>query len=206
MPTGPGLLAVDVLPMAMLVAKETFVGVVIGFVTILVFSAIQSGGDLVDAHAGFSFATMLDPVNGTNTAIAGRFHFILAGLLFFATNAHHILLSGLSDSFRIIPVGQMAMNPAVSSGVVDLFAALFTVAVRIAAPVVAAVFLADLALVIVARVVPQMNILMAGFPVKLGVGIVGMLIALPVAVALSRNALADIYPQTAGLLRLLVAP
>ncbi|MEN6521611.1 MAG: flagellar biosynthetic protein FliR [Armatimonadota bacterium] len=199
------LLAVDVLPMALLIAKEALIGLVIGFVVMLVFAAIQSAGDYIDLVAGFNFATMFDPVTGTQTALAGRFHSILAGMLFFAINAHHIFLSGVADSFRLIPVGQMSLNPVVATGAVDLFVGLFTIAIRIAAPVVAAVFLADVAMAVISRAMPQMNILMAGLPLKLGVGLVGMLIALPVAVALSRGAFMDIQPQTVGLLRLLIS-
>jgi len=203
MPAGVGLLATDVLPMVLLVAKEVLVGLVIGFVTTLVFAAMQLAGDFVDVQSGFSFAMMLDPVYGAQTAVAGRIQYLLAGMLFFATNAHLILVSGLADSWRLVPIGQFSLHPAVAGGVIDLFASLFAVALRIAAPVVAAVFLADVAMAIVARAVPQMNILLAGFPLKLGVGLVGMLIALPVAAALSRGALAGIHPETVGLLRLL---
>jgi flagellar biosynthetic protein FliR len=205
-PSTHTLLAVDVLPMVLLIAKETLVGLIIGFVTTLVFAAIQSAGDYIDLTAGFSFATMFDPATGTQTALAGRFHHLLAGMLFFAINAHHIFLSGVADSFRLIPVGQMSLNPLVATGAVNLFVGLFAIAIRIAAPVVAAVFLADVALAVISRAMPQMNTLMAGLPLKLGVGLVGMLIALPVAIALSKAAFADIQPQTVGLLRLLVSP
>jgi len=202
-PAGTALLAVDVLPMALLVAKEALVGLAIGFVTMLIFAAIQIAGDFVDVQSGFSFATMLDPVYGSQTAVAGRVHQLLAGMLFFVTNAHLIMLSGLADSCRLVPIGQFSLNPAVAGGVVDLFAALFAVAIRIAAPVIAAVFLADVAMAIVARAVPQINVLIAGFPLKLGVGLVGMLVALPIAAALSRAALADVHSHTVGVLRLL---
>lgn len=204
--TTNAVLAVDVLPMVFLIAKETLIGLVIGFVTVLVFSAIQAAGDFIDIQAGFSFASVFDPASGSQTALAGRFHHLLAGMLFFVINAHHIFLSGVADSFRLVPVGQMSFNPAVATGVVSLFVGLFTIAIRIAAPVVAAVFLADVALAVIARAVPQMNILMAGLPLKLGVGLIGMLVALPVAIALSRETLTDIQPQTIGLLKLLVAP
>ncbi len=203
MVSSPTVLAVDVFPMALLIFKEAFIGIVIGFVTILIFAAIQNAGDLIDMNAGFSFAAMLDPVNGSQTAISGRLHHMLAGLLFFATNAHYILLSGLSDSFRLIPVGEISLHASVSNGVFSLFAALFAVALRIAAPVIVAVFLADVALGVIARVVPQMNVMISGFPIKLGVGIAGMIIALPVAVAMTRSTLADIYPSTMDVLRAL---
>jgi flagellar biosynthesis protein FliR len=202
----PGVaVAADILSMLVLVIKETVVGLAIGFVTILIFAAIQAAGDFIDVHAGFAFAAVIDPVFGAQTAIAGRLHQMIAGMLFFATNAHHILLRGLGDSFQLVPIGQLNFDPAVANGVLNLFASLFGIAVKIAAPVVAAVFLADLVLAILARVVPQMNVLIVGFPFKLGVGLVGTAIALPVAIALTRDVLGDIDIYTTGMLRLLSA-
>ncbi len=202
---GAAPLASDIPTMALLIVKEAMVGLVIGFVTILVFFAIEAAGEFVDLQSGFSFASTVDPAFSHNTAVCGRFYNILAGLLFFVTNAHYVLLSGLADSFRAVPVGAFELNPAVVGGALDLFTGLFAIALRIAAPVIAAVFLTDVAMAIISRAVPQMNILMVGMPVKLGVGLVGMMIALPIAVALSRDTLGNIHLYTSGLLRLLVA-
>jgi len=198
------VLAVDILPMALLIAKEAFVGLVIGFVVTLVFAVFQIAGDFIDVQAGFSFATMVDPVNGAHTSVAARFHQILIGLLFFATNAHHVVITGLADSFKLVPVGSMSMNPLVASGMLDIFATLFAVALRIASPVVAAVFLADVALAIMCRAVPQMNVIIAGMPLKLGVGMVGMLVAIPVLVTSSQGVFSDMYSQMGNVLHLLV--
>lgn len=198
------VLAVDVLPMALLIAKEAFVGLVIGFVVTLVFTVFQIAGDFIDVQAGFSFATMIDPVNGAQTSVAARFHQILIGLLFFATNAHHVVITGLADSFKLVPVGAMSLNPLVANGMLDIFATLFSVALRIAAPVVAAVFLADVALAIMCRAVPQMNVIIAGMPLKLGVGLVGMLVAIPVLVTSSQGVFSDMYSQMGNMLHLLV--
>lgn len=195
--------AVDLFPMALLMLKEALVGLAIGFVTTLVFAAVQTAGQFIDTQSGFAFAATLDPVYGAQAAIAGRVHYLLAGLLFFITNAHHILLVALADSFRIIPVTQLSINPGVAGQALNLFAWLFVIGLRIAAPVLAAVFLADVALAIISRGVPQMNVLMVGMPLKLGVGIVSMTIALPIAVALTRNTLGGIGGQTTDLLRVL---
>jgi flagellar biosynthetic protein FliR len=197
------LFAVDVLPLVFLVVKEAIVGLTIGFVVTLVFGAIQAAGDFVDIHAGFSFATVIDPIYGSHTAVAGRFHQMLAGLLFFATNAHHIVMLGLADSFRLLPPGSQLVNQAAASGVFDLFSGLFAIGVKIAAPIIAATFLADISLGILARAVPQLNVLMVGFPLKLGVGLVGMMLALPITLALTKDTLFGVHNQTISLLRLL---
>lgn len=196
-------LPVEVLPLAMMVAKEALVGLSIGFVISMVFAAIEMAGHIVDVNAGFAFATLVDPINGVNTALAGRLHNILAGLLFFATNSHHLMIKGLADSFAIAPVGTLSVGPEVAGGMMQLFGALFLVAIRIAVPVLAAVFLADLALAIAARVVPQMNVLIVGFPLKLGVGMIGMIFALPIVGATSQGLFGDMYRQMGSLVRLM---
>jgi len=204
-PVGTGLPTTDLLPMLLLLTREALVGLVIGFATTLIFEAIQAGGHYVDMHSGFSMATLFDPVYGSPGAVASHLNRLLAGLLFFVTNAHHIMLAGLADSFRILPVGQMGLNPAAAGGVLELMGPFFAIAIRIAAPAVAAVLLADVALAVIARGVPQMNVFIVGLPLKLGIGLIGMLISLPVVIALSRDAFGDIGRQTAWLLKLLAS-
>ncbi|MDI6829321.1 MAG: flagellar biosynthetic protein FliR [Armatimonadota bacterium] len=201
---GDGLLASDALQMMLLIGKETLVGLVIGFVATLILTTVQIAGEFVDMESGFSFASMVDPINGTHTAVVGRLHFLIAGLLFFVTNAHHVMIQGLADSFGLVPIGELVVNSTVASGVIDIFVHLFGVAIRIAMPVLSAVFLADVSLALIARAVPQMNVLIVGFPLKIGVGLVGILIALPVIIASTQGLFGDIYNQTCGVLRLLV--
>lgn len=205
-PTGSKPLATDVFTMVLMILRETFIGLAIGFVVVMVFAAIQAAGDFVDMQSGFSFAQTIDPVNGSQTAVAGKLYHLLAGLIFFTANLHHIVLSGLADSFRTVPIGQLTLNPAATGGMVELFVMLFAVSIRIAAPVVAAVFIADIALALMSRAVPQMNILMAGMPLKLGVGLVATMIALPVAMSLSRGTMVDMHSQIASLVRMLGTP
>ncbi|MDH7481920.1 MAG: flagellar biosynthetic protein FliR [Armatimonadota bacterium] len=199
-----GVLASDALQMALLIGKETLVGLVIGFVATLVLTTVQIAGEFVDMQSGFSFASMVDPVNGTHTAVVARLHYLIAGLLFFVTNAHHVMIQGLADSFSLVPIGQLVINSAVANGVMDLFVHLFMVAIRIAMPVLSAVFLADISLALIARAVPQMNVLIVGFPLKIGVGLVGILVALPVIMASAQGLFGDIYSQTGSILRLFV--
>ena len=195
--------ALDLLMMGALVLKEALVGLALGFVVILVFAAIQAAGDLIDIQSGFSFAATLDPTYGSQTAVAGRIQHLLAGLLFFVTNAHHVLIAGLADSLRIIPVAQLSLNPAAAGGVLNLFGAFFAVAIRIAAPVLAALFLADIALAIVARAAPQINVLFVGLPIKMGVAMVGMAVAMPVIMAGTRDAVGGIGYQMSAIAHVL---
>lgn len=198
-----GNLPTEILSLALMAAREACIGLGIGFIITMVFMAIETAGSFVDMNAGFSFAATIDPVHGTNSALAARTHTLLAGLLFFVTNSHHLVVRGLADSFTLAPIGELSFNPAVTGGMTDLFISLFLIALRIAMPVMAAVFLVDLAMAITSRIVPQMNVLMVGFPLKMGVGIVGMIVAVPIVAAMSTNMFADMYNQMGGLVRLM---
>ena len=198
-----GKLSAEVVPLALMAVREAGVGLTIGFVITLVLTAIEIAGHFIDLNAGFAFANIVDPVHGTNVALAARVHNLLAGLLFFITNAHLLVVRGIADSFSLAPVGDVTLNPAVAGSLTDLFASLFVIALRIAMPVIAAVFLADLAMAISSRIVPQMNVLMVGFPLKLGVGLVGMIVAVPVVAGMSTNMFGDMYHQMGTLVRLM---
>lgn len=199
-----GAIRYETVYLVVLMAREILVGLVIGFVCTLVFTGITMAGEFMDIQSGFSFATQLDPAMGANAAVIARFHNILAVLLFFVTNSHHILIRGMADSFQIAPVGQVVMNASVANGVLDLFAAIFLIALKISMPVVAAVFLADIALAIASKVVPQMNVLIVGFPLKLGVGLFALIIALPVIMGASKGLLGNLYGDVVNLTKMLV--
>lgn len=192
----------ELLGIAALALREVVIGLTIGFVVTLVFSALHIAGDIVDTHVGFSFASIVDPVYGSQTALAARLHQMIASVLFFVMNCHHVLIRGLSDSFRIAPIGVFSLNPSVSGGVMDLFVSMLLIALRVSVPVVAAVALADVALAVTSKAVPQMNVLMVGFPLKLGVGLVGMIVALPLLVSTSQGVLGSMYGHTAAILHL----
>lgn len=193
----------DILGLGMAIVREALLGIAIGFTCSMVFTAIEIAGHFIDSQSGFSFATMIDPVNGANAAVAARLQNLLAVLLFFAVNAHHILIRAVADSFVVAPIGQLGLNPAVAGGITDLFTALFVMAIRISMPVVGACFLADLALAVTSRIVPQMNVLMVGMPMKLGVGMMGLAISIPVALSMDQNLFGGIYHNTIALVRAL---
>lgn len=198
-----GPLPGDILGFGLLIMREALIGLSIGFLCSMVFSTIEISGQFIDSQSGFSFSTMVDPVNGTNSAVAARFQNLIAMVLFFAVNAHHVLIRGMADSFAVAPIGQVTLNSAAAGGVVDLFTALFVVAIRISIPIVAACFLADLALAVTSRVVPQMNVFMVGMPMKLGIAVTGLMVALPVTMAMDKHLFGDLYHHTITLVRLL---
>jgi len=173
--------SLDWLAFALMIAKEAMVGLVMGFLAALIFAAIQMAGAFIDLQLGFGFAQVVDPMNREHNAVLGQFQNLVATLLFLGVNGHHLMLRGLAESFNMLPLGEMAMSPGLAGGMTNMFASIFLAALKIGAPVVGVVFLTDVALGILARTVPQLNVFVVGLPAKLTVGLFATIVVLPVA-------------------------
>ncbi|WP_042355946.1 flagellar biosynthetic protein FliR [Bacillus rubiinfantis] len=153
-----------------LILKEFLVGIVLGFVANILLNAVQLAGSLLDMQIGFSMASLFDPNFGMTSQLTGRFKNILAILVLLVTNGHHLLLQGLLASFEWIKLGSMV--PAWSDGRLSTFiltciGQMFMIGFMMAAPILAAMFLADVAIGILAKTVPQMNIFTVAPPLKI---------------------------------------
>ncbi|MCX7779284.1 MAG: flagellar biosynthetic protein FliR [Negativicutes bacterium] len=170
----------DALPAYILIVMgELAIGIMIGYVASLVFSAVQIAGQLLDMQIGFGIINIFDPQSGQQMPLIGNFKYILALLVFLSTNGHHFLLTALTSSFKLIPVGSSIWNTAITAIFVDIVKGIFIIAFKISLPVLVAVFLTDIALGILARTMPQMNIFVVGVPGKIIVGVFVLSLALP---------------------------
>ena len=161
------------------IGREVAVGLAMAFGVDALFGAVWLAGQLVDLPMGFSVVNVIDPTLQQETPLIGQFYLLLTTLVLFAVNGHHELIRALMESVRILPPGQPGFSAALVDGAVEAFARAFILGLRIAAPVMAAMFLADVALAVVARAVPQLNVFVVGFPVKLLLGFGALLLALP---------------------------
>lgn len=171
-------LPIDIYQYAFLVAQQIFIGVLFGFVSFIFFTAIQTAGQIMDIQMGFGMANILDPITGLQQTIIGQVQFLIAILFFLAINGHHLLLIALQKSFQIIPLDGMSFGSNVMPFIIKLFSEMFEVALKLALPVMAAIFLADVSMGFMARLMPQMNILVMGFPIKIFIGLAGIVISL----------------------------
>jgi flagellar biosynthetic protein FliR len=122
---------------------------------------------------GFAVANVLDPVSNDQVSIIGQFLFLFALLYFLTMDAHHILIKGVADSFALAPAGSFAVDQTAVGWFVGVFGRMFWLGLKLAMPVVGAIFLVDVALGIIAKTVPQMNVFIVGLPLK---SLLGMLI------------------------------
>ncbi|WP_404409187.1 flagellar biosynthetic protein FliR [Jeotgalibacillus malaysiensis] len=167
----------------LLIIKEAAVGLFIGLIAYIILSAIQIGGNFIDFQMGFAMANVIDPQTGAQSPLIGQYLYTLAILLLLATNGHHLILDGIFFSYQYIPLDQVTLgfgDPMTAELIIKAFAATFVIAFQMAAPVVAVLFLVDIALGIVARTSPQFNIFVIGFPIKITVAFIVLFIVMGV--------------------------
>ena len=158
------------LGLTIVLISELVLGLILGLMVRIIFAAIQTGGQIIGFSMGFAMVNVMDPDTGTQAAVTSHFLYMIAMVTFLTLDGHLYLLSGLAQSFQLIPPGGLMITPLLADSMLSFSSQLFVLAVKIAAPVLTAVFLVDLALALVGRAAPQMNLLMLGFPLKIAVG------------------------------------
>lgn len=184
----------DLMGIVSLVLYQALCGLTLGFITLLLFAAIQAAGELIDLFSMFAMASMLDPFSNTNSSLFGRIQYLIGTTLLFASGGHLLLIRGLLQSFDLVPVGRPDFG-ALARMLTHDIGQMALAAVQIAGPVLACLFLADLALGLVSRAVPSLNVFQLSFPVKtiLTVSIAAIAVSLlPLAVS---NATESILAQ-----------
>ncbi len=161
------------------VVQQVGVGLAIGFAVRLVFSALELAGEVIGFQMGLNFAAFFDPMTNAQSSATARFYGQMAALLFLALNAHLWLILAVTQSFQAFPVDQNFLVAVQTMGLHRLGAELFASALWIALPLLGIMLFVNLALGIVSRIAPQMNIFAVGFPVTLAVGMLGIAATLP---------------------------
>lgn len=150
---------------------EAGMGLSLGFMSGLLLNGIRVAGQLVDAQIGYAMASMMDPVSGSQNTLLAEFLYLLGMVFFFNINGHHLLVLSLVNSYQILPLAGAHMSGDALNVMVRSFAAMFLLALQISAPVLAVMVICDVGLGFLARTVPQVNVFMLGFHLKIIVGL-----------------------------------
>ncbi|NMA65982.1 MAG: flagellar type III secretion system protein FliR [Clostridiaceae bacterium] len=161
-----------------LIGKELLVGLMLGFISYVLFSSIYIAGQLIDVRIGFGMVSVFDPVSNVQIPITADFYVIFATLYMLVTDAHHLLIKAIGDSFKVVPVGEVFFTGVLPKQLVDLFAQVFVTGFKIAAPVTATILITDLSLGIISKSMPQLNVFMLGMPVKIILGLTVILLTI----------------------------
>lgn len=155
---------------AFTVAKELFIGWLIGLVGYITLAAVNMAGKIMDMQVGFAVVQMMDPTTQQQSGMIGTFLYNLTIIYFVITNGHHVIISALAESFRVIPLDSMVWNTSLPQLITDLTAGIFMNGMKIAMPVTFAILLTNVGMGILARTMPQMNIFVVGIPLQLTIG------------------------------------
>jgi flagellar biosynthesis protein FliR len=147
------------------VVLQAATGAAMGFVVLLLFSAVQAAGALIDQSAALSSATIFDPFSQSGLSPMARLYQMLATLLLFSSGGHLLFLAGVMRSFDAVPLGGIGLARA-GSEFTDGLGDFFVAALQIGLPLLAALFMAELLLGLLAKAAPQMNLLVVGFGAK----------------------------------------
>ncbi|QJA05525.1 flagellar biosynthetic protein FliR [Thermosulfurimonas marina] len=154
-----------------MMATEALFGAALAFLLRVIFAGIQLGGELVGMQIGFGVAQVIDPVSGVQAPILAQLTYLLAFLLFLAFDLHHPFLWALGEGLRLLPPGSLKPRPELFQYLVGEGRVLFEVSLKILAPLLAFMLLLQLALGVVSRFVPQINIMIVSFPLTVGLGL-----------------------------------
>jgi len=173
----------DLVGFAAMAAGELAVGLALSFVALLTFGTVQIAGEMISRQMDFDFAQIADPLFDEEASLLSQFNLLMAAVVLLAINGHHWFLQALHDSFARVPIGGFVWSGRLCAAAVDLFSSIYVLGVQLAAPLVCAFLLITVAVGVLARVAPQLNVLMIGIGLRVGAGLIGIGLFIPYLVA-----------------------
>ncbi len=170
---------VSIIEAILLIANEATYGLAFGLIVILLFSAVKLGGRIIERQMGLAMAEILDPLTGERSQPVGTLLEMIFIILFLSANGHHLFLLVISRSYEAFPAGTTPSIPILTGGVIKASSAMLTASLKLAAPMLAAFLLLMVVLAVLARMVPEMNILFISLPMRVGLGLLMLVIFLP---------------------------
>jgi flagellar biosynthetic protein FliR len=159
--------------------QQIVAGVIIGFSVRLIFASVEMAGDLAGMQMGLGFASFYDPLNASYTPVIAQFLGMMVALVFLAADGHLYMLAALADSFRDFPISTAAPSAIGFRTVAEWGGSMFSYALQFSMPMICAMLIANLALGILTRSAPQLNIFAVGFPITIAVGFITLMLTLP---------------------------
>ena len=199
----PNLLPTDLWGFLPLILGELFVGLALTLIVRMVLEGVQMAGQYIGFQMGFAVANVIDPQSGTQASVLSQFVYVLAMVIFLAFNGHHIVIRALVESFALVPPGRPDLSPLVMGEVSRGMSRLFVLAVKIGAPAMAVMFCTQVTMGIVAKTVPQMNVLFVGMPLYIVIGLFVFGLSLNYLVTILGRAVGDVNGSVFGIMRIM---
>lgn len=191
---GPVVYNNSIIGYSFLIIKEIVVGLILGFSVYLIFATLYLAGQLVDFQIGFSMVSVFDPLTQIQVPITGNLYYFLVSAIMVATNAHHTIFRALFYSYKALPIGASnVLSSELMSTLMKIITSYFIISVKIALPVIGAILVLDVALGLLARTAPQINIFSVGVPIKMIVGLIIIFVTSDMFIPISQNLFQEIY-------------
>ena len=192
-PAVPALPAADPASLAglLILVQQLLIGLGMGFTMRVVFAAVEMAGEISSLTMGLGFATFFDPGTQGRSSAISQFLALVATMAFLSVNAHLVLLSALVESFSTLPLSAQPIYAGGFKQLADWGAKIFSTGVQLSLPIVAALLITNVALGILTRAAPQLNLFGIGFPVTLGVGMLVLAMSLPYLATPLQNLFSD---------------
>jgi flagellar biosynthetic protein FliR len=171
--------AINPASIAVIATREVVIGLAIAFSVRIVVAAAEMAGHLAGFSLGFSYATLVDPLSGARNNTLSAFYGITALLMFFSIDGHHEMLRALASSYQALPVGVGGVSGDLASLVARILGMVFVVGGQLAAPVVLVLVVTEVALGVMARSMPTLNLMVSAAPVRLMVGLTALAATVP---------------------------
>jgi len=186
------------------VIKEVFIGLSIGFFVRVLFTAVNVAGEIISIQSGFSFARFMDPLSMTQVTVIEQLKNLLAMMLFLAMDAHHILVRAIVASFREVPIGSVTIQQSFFQYLISVSGRIFVTGFKIGAPIIVTLMFVEIALGMLSRMIPQINIFIEGVPLKILVTVIMFSFSLGVIVPVIVNMFKGMDGEILRLFRLMV--
>lgn len=171
---------IDIYQLLYVMVFEFFIGLIIGFISLLVLSSIYIAGVMIDRNIGFSIVSVISPQDESQIPLTSNFYFITAILVFLGADLHHMVINAILYSFKVVPIGYQNINLLFVDKVVEILRVSFVIGFKMSAPIIITIFVSNVLLGILSRAMPQMNVFVVGMPLKLFIGLITFFIVLPV--------------------------
>jgi flagellar biosynthetic protein FliR len=157
--------------LVLIILREAAVGLSLAFVLQALVAGAEFAGHLSSYQIGFSYGATIDPISGVRSTMLVSLYGMLATLVFLGVNGHHALLRALAASYDGVPIGVVQVNSSLVVAVRDILAMVFTVGLRLAAPVLIVLLLVELAIGLISRAAPSLSFMVIGYPIRIVVGL-----------------------------------
>lgn len=170
----------NIVPFLFNCVNEAVAGFTLGFIVNLCFACFRFAGNLMDLQIGFGMMSLFDPSTTSNTTLLEHLMYWFSVIIFFLIDGHHMLIKALMESFTVIGVGNFIINADSINIVIMAFIHYFAIGLRIAIPILMVILISDLTMGLIARTVPQLNIMILGLPLKILIGLLSFSLMLPI--------------------------